>query len=104
MILEANYLVRVAQWSIEDACDLIGIPSESFYVSTETRLPYTPTPDEIEEAIAAIQRGEADIDGRAVKRRREDAAFREWNESIDEYDLGGDIEEDHYTMPSWFRG
>ncbi|MCC9600763.1 hypothetical protein LOC67_09320 [Stieleria sp. JC731] len=103
-ILEANYLVQREGWEIDDACKLIEISPAEFYVTCGVKLPYTPSPAMVADAIAEIQSGKVNAKGNLRRQRQADREFREWNEDADPYDLAGDIDEDACPMPEWFRG
>ncbi|MDM4014679.1 hypothetical protein [Roseiconus lacunae] len=100
-LYEAADLVTRSGWSPADACELVGLPTDSYLPLDDGRLPFTPTPKEIATKTAAIRSGGIVMNDKSAERWRQDREFRAWN---DAYDLAGDIDEDRLTMPEWFRG
>ncbi|WP_436716393.1 hypothetical protein U8335_02270 [Roseiconus lacunae] len=100
-LYEAADLVTRSGWAPADACELVGLPTDSYLPLDDGRLPFTPTPDEIATKTAAIRSGGIVMNDKSAERWRQDREFRAWN---DAYDLAGDIDEDRLTMPSWFHG
>jgi len=101
---EVEALMRLHGWSLDDACELVGIRTDQ-YTAYKGKFDHLPTPSDVEQMTLAIRDGSLVVSETSFKRWRQ---FRELQESteqavadLDDFDLGGRIADDDVELPAW---